>query len=276
MNNVLLSFAAFLLSLLLLHQSMNASSGGVIGRATASGCGGAGCHGSRNSTTTVSVLEAVDGKVLVPAGGSVTLTLRIAHSSATAAGCNITARTSLNGVAKAGALSTISGEGLQLFQNELTHSAPKTITGGVADFKFTWEAPPLNGTYFLHAAANAVNRNGNASGDQWNLMEAVQLVVSSVDNVFETGNAVSSISPLPAHGPVTISAAVVPGSPVHVSIIDAAGSVVRQETSIANTDTFQYVWDGRADNGSHVGSGTYAVAILNERKVFSGMAIIIR
>jgi hypothetical protein len=255
-----------------------ANSGGKTGFSLPSGtgCGNSGCHGAINTTTTLSILEAVDGKVMVDNAATITLTLRISSTSGAASGCNISAKTSKNGLVRAGALSVVSGSVLKLSANELTHSSPRAISNGHTDFPFNWQAPPLAGTFYLHASGNAVNLNGNQGGDKWNFLEPVQLVVAQPTSVQETPSPLTSIWPMPAHDVVTATAPVAPGTFVTVRILNAAGEAVRTDHSVANSDSFVYVWDGRSDNGALVPSGMYSVAILNDRRISTGTAIITR
>ncbi len=272
-----LRYAAIVAALIFSSTSVIASSSGQIGRSTTTsgGCD-ISCHGSASSLTTVTILEAIDGKILVAPNASIDLTLRVANSTATAAGCNISVRATLNGAVRSGTLSAITGQGLFVAQNELTHTSPKTMTAGSADFTFKWSAPSLTGTYYLHAAGNAVNRNGASTGDRWAFLTPVQLVVSQVDKVYEETKPLSSLRPLPAHDQVTFSSPTVPGTEVFVSIFDVQGTIVRSETRFAESDTFEFVWNTKDNYGINVLPGSYVVAILNNRKVFTGTALVIR
>jgi hypothetical protein len=57
---------------------------------------------------------------------------------------------------------TLSGAGERL---EITHSEPKGAAGGVTQFSFLWTAPAGDSIATLQAWGNAVNFNGNTSGD---------------------------------------------------------------------------------------------------------------
>ncbi len=49
---------------------------------------------------------------------------------------------------------------------ELTHTQPKSNVDMVAEWDFTWTAPPTPGTYTLFGAGNSVNLNGLPTGDR--------------------------------------------------------------------------------------------------------------
>ncbi len=148
-----------------------AYSGGITGQ-TVAGCT---CH-SQGSATTLSFVSS-SGSFNVSPSGTLTITLTVAHTSQSAAGTDLGVVNSSN--QNAGSLSPASGSGLQLSGSELTHSQPKSMSGGSASFTFTWTAPATPGTYTIRAAGNAVNSNGNNSGDVYNTATQTITVVSS-------------------------------------------------------------------------------------------------
>jgi hypothetical protein len=147
-----------------------AYSGGITG-VTSSGCT---CHGAQSSATTLSL----SGNTTTRAGQTLNLTVVVAHSSQQAAGVNIAVKDQQG--QNAGTLAPATGSGLQLSNGELTHQQPKTMSNGQAAFSFTWTAPSTPGTYTLRAAGNAVNGNGNTSGDAWNFLSPVTLTVAGI------------------------------------------------------------------------------------------------
>jgi hypothetical protein len=52
---------------------------------------------------------------------------------------------------------------------EITHTAPKAQVGGMTEFSFLWTAPAAPTTATLTGWGNAVNFNGNTSGDRANV-----------------------------------------------------------------------------------------------------------
>lgn len=269
----------FFATLLIVIITVNAQAepNGITGRTgtNGTGCGGNACHGGKSTATTVSLLQAVDGKITVAKGSTIQLTLRVANATKAAGGCDIAVKTSKNGLVRAGTLKAVDGSGLYSSGGELTHVTPRAFVDGSAEFLFTWQAPATVGTYYLQAAGNAVNANGSSSGDNWNFMEPVQIVVSEPSSVNETISPLTSVFPVPAHNHVTVSAPVEPGTEVEVAITDAIGEIIYSWTGISNTEEMQFVWDGRTNNGTLAPTGTYSVAIINQRRIMIGKAVII-
>lgn len=259
----------------------SATSSGIIRRATlnTNGCGNSACHGgSASANTTLSIKEAVDGRISAMRGETVSLTLRIENAGQVAAGCNISVKTEENGATNAGALKDGEGSGLRVFVGELTQSFPKNFENGVVEFQFEWTAPDEDGTFYLHGIGNAVNRNGsNDAGDDWAWMQPIEIVVGNEVSVNELAIDHSSarISPMPAHGAVTIHTPVIAGETVIVRIMDSRGSLVRTESVSTTSDQLVYVWDGRNSIGGVVSPGQYSVAVIGSRKVYTAKAILV-
>lgn len=173
------------LSLFVLVSGIALANGGGINGRTGSnlGCLGGGCHaGSSNPATTVT-FTSKSGSFTVAPNGSLEITVVIAHATQPAAGFNAAVKTTKTGSANVGTLST-SADDNQVFFNEVTHTSPKAMSGGKAEFTFTWTAPAAEGTYFLRAAGNAVNLNGSADGsDSWNFATPVEIVVKQSSGV---------------------------------------------------------------------------------------------
>lgn len=164
-------FLAIALCILAATDTASAYSSGITGQ-TVAGCT---CH-SQGSATSLSFTSS-SGSFNVSPGGTLTITFTVAHSSQSAAGADIGVVNSSN--QNAGTLSPASGSGLQSVGSELTHSQAKTMSSGSASFTFTWTAPNTPGTYTIRAAGNAVNGNGNSSGDVYNTGTQTITVVSS-------------------------------------------------------------------------------------------------
>ena len=149
--------------------TIHASSGGISGRSQ-NGCGG--CHGSQNSATSVFLRQGA-GPFSVQAGATRSFTAVVAHNSLTKAGMNLSIKNSsnINSGSYSGTNNCSSSGG------ELIHTSPVNMSGGEAEFAFTWTAPNTPGTYTMYMAGNAVNGNGGTSGDLWNLMNAVTVIV---------------------------------------------------------------------------------------------------
>lgn len=154
-----------------------AYSSGITGRSSSSsqGCN---CHGSSSSSTSLSVSSSSGSFTVLP-GESETFTVSVANSGQTAAGANIAVRTSETGSTNAGTVSA--GSGLKKSSNELVHDGKKSMSDGKADFAFTWTAPAEPGKYYIQAAGNAVNDNNNNNGDEWNFMDAKEIIVPGIE-----------------------------------------------------------------------------------------------
>lgn len=163
---------SYLLAFLPLLPAFGYSSG-ITGRTT-TGCT---CHGSSSTATTLTA-QSSSGSFRTRPGQTLNLTIIVAHSSQQAAGIDIAVHNQAG--QNAGTLSPASGSGLQLSSGELTHTQPKTMSGGQASFAFSWTAPSTPGMYTLRAAGNAVNSDGATSGDVWNLLSPVTLTVAGI------------------------------------------------------------------------------------------------
>lgn len=133
-----------------------ASSGGVIGKTKKNGSGCT-CHNMASSAG-VSILFNGPSELKISEVG--TFSVSISGGPLAAAGVNI--------ATSDGSLQTISGEGLQLINSELTHTTPKTTATNSVTFQFKLTAPNQTGTITLYASGNSVNFTGTDAGDQWN------------------------------------------------------------------------------------------------------------
>lgn len=150
--------------LLLALPAAMASSSGRTGSST-TGCS---CHGSSADATTTAAFSV--GSTTVSPGDAVRLALDVTSSDRSRAGAG------LDVSASGGVL--VAGRNTQVLSGEITHSAPaKMVPGTPATFDFSWTAPSTPGTYTLYAAANAVDFDGSAGGDGWNLATLLLEVV---------------------------------------------------------------------------------------------------
>lgn len=193
-----------LLCALIFSTSLNviADPGGKAGRllTTSGGCGD--CHGGSPSTATSVSIISKSGSFTVKPGTKLELTAAVAHPSKLAAGINIGVKSAPNSSTNIGTLDIVAGQGLKKSQSELVQSSPKNMTNGKTEFSFTWTAPTQEGTYFIMATGNAVNRNGGDSGDEWNYMQPIQLTVSSttdIGNEFEHSQVSIFPNPIQEH-----------------------------------------------------------------------------
>lgn len=257
-----------------------ASGSGQSGRTALSsaGCAGGGCHGgASNSVTTVRVLEVVGGRLSANTGEIISFTVVVANPNRQRAGVGIAVKSTETGSTNAGTLSTIAGEGTRMSAGEITHSGSKVMTDGEASFRVSWTAPAQAGTYYLRAIGNAVNGDGSASGqDQWNWLTPVEIVVSPSTSVDETSVVNVVTSPVPAHDHVSVTVPSTSGERLSVSVMDGTGQVVATDVVVAAGEALRYTWNGRRDDGSLAPQGVYTIAILGERRLMKGRAIIVR
>jgi hypothetical protein len=82
------------------------------------------------------------------------------------AGLNVSAPAGTFAIGGADSTGTQLRENFRTQRDEVTHNAPKLAVGGVVAFSFLWTAPDTPGMTTLSAWGNAVNFNGNNSGDR--------------------------------------------------------------------------------------------------------------
>lgn len=125
--------------------------------ARANGIAASACSGCHGGAATATLSLAASPSAFNP-GDLVTMTVTIQWSSIKVGGVYI----STSGV---GALRPISGEGLAINTDALTHTSPKAASGGQVTFRFNWQAPSSPGAVAVWVSAVAGNSNGSASGD---------------------------------------------------------------------------------------------------------------
>lgn len=164
-------------------DAARASSGGITG------------HSGRNNPTCNTCHDggmrpevAFVGPETVDAGATVTLrfTVRAASPVGKAGGFNV--------AAEAGTLIVIPGEDVRRSAGELTHTDPKDNDDDrTAGWDFQWTAPAAVGTYRLWGAGNAVNLNGQSTGDRANTaVLRIEVVAAAA-----TPTATPTATPLP-------------------------------------------------------------------------------
>lgn len=65
-----------------------------------------------------------------------------------------------------GTLATVAGQGLASVPAGLTHSQPKDLSGGIAEFVFRWTAPAAPGAVRFEVSVLAGNDNNSSGGDR--------------------------------------------------------------------------------------------------------------
>ena len=228
MKHFLLLFSLCIIAnISITHAYPNGISSKVL--ANSGGCGGGGCHGSSASQATSVSISSKSGSFTINPGGTLELTAIVAHASKNGAGINIGVKSSATSATNQGTLNVVTGQGLKKTQNELVHSARKSMASGKASFTFTWTAPTIEGTYYVLACGNAVNGDGGQSGDQWNFMSPIAITVASASKVQEQIFINPIIAPNPLIGIGTLSFVLEQASEVEYSIIDVLGNLVSKQ-----------------------------------------------
>jgi hypothetical protein len=141
---------------------------------TQNGCS---CHGSASSNSSVS-LTSGSGSFTLDPNSTTTFTVGIDNSGKVNAGMNAGVKTSESGGSNAGTLTA--GTGTKISGGEVTHNGEQALSGGKYDFTFDWESPAEHGEYWVRGVANAVDNNGNTSGDEWNRFTTQKVIVAGV------------------------------------------------------------------------------------------------
>ncbi len=115
-----------------------------------------GCHGGAVATPPELSLSA-EPATFAP-GDSVQFTLTIAEPSIRVGGAFISA-------GGAGRFEALSGEGLTVVEQGMTHTAPKASADGNVRFRFSWRAPDEPGAVNFRIVALAGNGDNSVTGD---------------------------------------------------------------------------------------------------------------
>lgn len=254
-----------------------ANPSGYVGRTLPSsqGCGGGGCHASVASLAT-SVTLSTQVPILFQPGQTKQFTIVIAHESRIRAGINIAVKNSLTSQTNVGTL--IPASGLFLSGGELTHSTPKTISGGSVSFTFSWRAPTTPGTYFLLATGNAVNGNGKQdANDVWNHMTPIQITVEQPSDVSEAIVPVftSLASPLPSTDLVTVEFKADPQERFEATVTDMQGQRIFEDNLTTESEQGRFQWNGSTAEGIPARTGAYVITLISNRRVVRSRALIV-
>lgn len=223
---------------------------------------GCDCHGVTPSSQTALSAISQSGSFTVAPGSKTKFTITLSHPSLTKAGIDIAVKTSESGATNAGTLEAVSA-GLKLSNGEIVHSAPASLNNGKVEFTVSWTAPTVPGTYFLRAAGNAANGDGEEGGDQWNWMTPITITVDNLQNVTDNFNESSIFAyPNPLSQNVTINFSSSLGENYTLRIIDLNGRLLRSITGYGSSNsTNSLVWDGKNDAGQPLSKGIYFAVI---------------
>jgi hypothetical protein len=186
--------------LVIIYCTTSSNSTGAAGN-TANGCGAVGsCHGIQSNLTTIG-LSGIPTAGYTP-GQTYTLTLSVSNIYKTAAGFDVNANI---GTFVAGAGTTVSG-------SDITHDQPILMSSNTSTWTFEWIAPTNSTTPLtLTACGNAVNNNGQMSGDSWakqpftfaSTQVALQPTISAIATTLITSNSAKANAQINANGATT-------------------------------------------------------------------------
>jgi hypothetical protein len=207
------------------------SSGGEIGKTRSPGetsCNDNGCHGGGPAGTTISITAtpAFTNNFYDPAT-IYTMNITVGHPSLTHFGFDCEILTAAN--ANAGLMSN-AGSGVQFAtfvgKKNATHTTPKAGTGNVT-WTFQW-TPPASGDATVFVSGNAVNLNGNTSGD-FSTFNSLTLTALPTAIKALPKNDISQISlfPNPASDITSISYSILSPQKITIDLTDISGKVIK-------------------------------------------------
>ena len=146
-----------------------ASEDGKTGKAE-TGCKS--CHGPTEASSTS--VDWVVADAVVQPGETITVDFIVSttDSKHTAAGLNV--------AATAGAFTA--GTNNKVDKGEITHKRAEDMISAETVFSFEWTAPTAAGIVTLFGSGNAVNNDGQKSGDGWAIAEPLEILVESDDD----------------------------------------------------------------------------------------------
>jgi hypothetical protein len=245
MKRILLySISAAMAALVLSSYNNGPWNGGNVNRTgsagTAANCSGAGCHVSNTANTqvTIGVLNASNQPVTSYVPGT-TYKVQISAGNTTASlpkcGFQAACVKSSNTSAQAGTFTSTASNisvrntgSLQLVE----HNAPiaaiaSSGTNNVYALSFNWTAPPAGtGKVRFYTTFNAVNNNGNSSGDQPNAATPIELDEGTgTTGISKAPTIVSSLYPNPVQNELHFKMNTQSGSCM-VAVMDMTGRIV--------------------------------------------------
>ncbi len=151
------------------------------------------------------------------------------------------------------------------YNGELTHSQPKSPSGGKVTFTFSYEAPSAQQSITLYAVGNSVNGDGiNDSQDQWNFSPDKNVVILNTtgvkDDFTKFDFELDQNYPNPFNPSTVIKYSLAKSSFVTLIIYDILG---REVTRLVNGERqagiheVEFSAGAAGENGSTLQSGIY-------------------
>lgn len=210
-------------------------SGGITGVTKKSTSPGCTCHGSFTPGVNVSII----GPDTIRANDSANFSVTISGGPLVMGGTNIAARLG----------SLIPGDGLRKFDNELTHIAPYSPSGGTVTFNFKYKSPSIPGTDTIFANGNSVNFNGFSSGDNWNFAPSKKIIITSSTAVVNINAELKSFSleqnyPNPFNPNTKINFSLQESSEVLLTVYNSIGEIAETlVNSKISAGAYTMEWD---------------------------------
>lgn len=222
---------------------VDAREDGISGRTLKSGTNGCSCHGTKDTTTRVTISGPAD----VVTGQTAAYTITVNNTSKLGAGVDIAVRR--------GTLSA-SGGMLRLLNGELVHNYDLPMTSGEIQLQFSYTAPANPVTDTIFSTGNATNSNGANSGDAWNFGKNFRVNVIAPPKVLNLGALIEGLydPSLNQMTPDTVRIQLRNTSSPY-ALVDEAKSVL----GIAGTGTFSF---NNAANGT-----PYYIVILHRNSI---------
>lgn len=200
-------------------------------------CGASGCHSGGTSASkgvTITATPSFSLNQYYPDSVyTVSVTIGAAGFNRFGFACEVLDNSTIN----SGTI-TAAGSGakiVSLSRKNVTHTTPKVSTNNQATFTFTWMAPPTSsGDAIFYVCANAVNGNGNTSGDMpipysYTVSEGAAPTPTGVGIPKVNASPASDVMvfPNPSNGLTSLSYTLKKSTFVSAELLDLSGKTVK-------------------------------------------------
>lgn len=267
MKKILLSkkfFAALIVLFLASSILLQADIDGRTGRTLKTSTSGCSCHGSINSSVTVTIT----GPDTVNIGQTQQYTLTVTNTGKVGMGLDIATRLGTLGVV---------GNTTHLSNGEITHNANIPMTNGTASINFNYTAPTAASTDTLWAVGLAGNGQSNTGGDAWNHAVSKRIIVRSTvgiePNISPADFKISHAYPNPFNPSTSFEISLAKETNVSIIIYDIKGSeIYRLFSNKLSQGSHSFTWDAVTNSGNTANSGIYFIkvnagGIINTQKI---------
>ncbi len=185
------------------------------------------CHGDTASPV-VSVI--INGPDSIPAGQTVTFSVRISQGPAIVGGFNVA--NARDGGSDTLTLNRITNDTMVRKQEgELTHTHPKPFVNDSVSWQFTYKANNTIGYDTLFATGNSTNNNNSSDSDKWNWSQNKPIRIYNPIGIINISSVAKDFSlsqnyPNPFNPVTQIKFSVAKASNVEIKVYDILGNVV--------------------------------------------------